>query len=85
MTCISEEKRIYPEEWHRGKMCHSEGTDNIQVEWIFKDGEHRRRDSTGWEEWGGGGTLDGVRTEASGWFDLSHVCVHPLLFAASWM
>lgn len=51
----------------------------------LKDGGHGRRDSTGWEEWGGGGTLDGVRTEAGGWFDLNHVCVHPLLFAASWM
>lgn len=37
------------------------------------------------EEWGGGGTWDGVRTEACGWFDLSHVCVQPRLFTASWM
>lgn len=34
---------------------------------------------------GGGGTSDGVRTKACGWFDLSHVCNQPHLFAASWM
>lgn len=34
---------------------------------------------------GGGGTSDGVRTKACGWFDLSHVCNQPHLFAVSWM
>lgn len=34
---------------------------------------------------GGGGTQDGVRTKACGWFDLSHVCVQPRLLTASWM
>lgn len=47
----------------------------------LKDGGHGGRGSTGL----GGGATDGVRTEACGWFDLSHVCVQPRLFAASWM
>lgn len=36
MRCLDGEERKYPEEWHRGKTWHSEGTDNNQVERIFK-------------------------------------------------
>lgn len=54
----------------------------------LKDGGHKRRSCTGQDELrleGDGGTENGVRTEDSGWFDLSHVCVQPRLFAASWI
>lgn len=33
---IIEVERKYPEEWHRGKKCPSEGMDNNQVERLFK-------------------------------------------------
>lgn len=36
MRSIGEDEGKYPEDWHRGKRCHSEGTDNNQVERIFK-------------------------------------------------
>lgn len=68
-----------------GKCGTQRGRTTTKWSGSLKDGGHRRRDSTGWEEWEGGGTLDGVRTEAGGWFDPSHVCVQPRLFAASWM
>ncbi|KAM8874644.1 phosphatidylinositol 3-kinase regulatory subunit gamma-like isoform 3-T4 [Spinachia spinachia] len=59
--------------------------DSSEVERIFKRWRKQERGGTGWEERGGRGTLDGVRTEAGGWFDLSHVCVLPCLFDPSWM
>lgn len=51
---IGEDKRKYPEEWHRGKKCPSEGMDNKKVERIFKRWRTRgeavrdRRSVGGW-------------------------------------
>lgn len=47
MTCIEDEQRKYPQEWHRGKTWHSKGTDNHQIERIFKRWRTQWRDSMG--------------------------------------
>lgn len=67
--------------------CPLEGMDNKQSREDLK----KMEDTGGEAVWdrrsvgGGRGTWDGVRTEAGGWLDQSHVCVQPPLFAASWM
>lgn len=74
MSCFKEEERRHPQERQHLKM-HSEEMDNSQMEWIIKRWRTQEKRQYGMGKWEGGGTSDGVRTEACGWFDLSHVCV----------
>lgn len=86
MSYLKDEERKYPKDQYQWKMTHSEESDDNQMERIIKRWRTREKRRYGIGDAGGGWRYrDGVRTEACGWFELRHVCVQPLLFAASWM